>query len=521
MNPVATDISNIKGHRIRFVQTAPEKVHSNFLFIQNFLSQRNVNSFIPSLIRIFSLARKLGFKGMLVDQIPCDESVFLLEENQALAQKNTGYANSEVIKFSFFNEESEANINEDNFLGYAVLKIDRDSNGQPLRAHNGQPLLPHIFESVLPPPRLSKQNNFLHCRRKYRVSNTFGNNFVVDGALYAQQNVETFVCAHVALRTVLANILPEGDISYQKISQLTGKRGGLAPEDIDRVFTGLGLPAQKVTFDPCPHNTACQSKPSPEYMRELYGFTESGCPALLGFELADGRKHIVPVLGHTFNEDSWVPLSNRGYFKSKTFRFFSSEQWLSSHLMHDDNFGPYYCMPRQFLTNANFRLLYGVGIQKPALYSIDAEFMAIDFFHQSTRFLDNFLVDDRWWDLFRAFASERRLVLRSVYLSRKEYLEHIQKISASKDVENISTVLPDHFWMVEASMPELFSASREKFGEVILCPIGEDVSFDSCSFVCMRLPSCFIVRDTQKCDKWHFRQSAIHGHTPIHSSASC
>ncbi|MDR1924761.1 MAG: hypothetical protein LBQ66_10345 [Planctomycetaceae bacterium] len=520
MSTVATEISNIKGQRVRFVQTSPEKGHSNFLFLRNFLDQRRINQkYIPSLIRIFSLARKLHFKGMLVDQIPCEESEILEEENKVLTQKCIEYASSEVYKFSFFGKDSEDDINTDSFLGYAVLKIDRDSHGQPL--------CNHIFESVIAPPRLSEQNNFLHCRRKYRVSNTLGDGFVIEGSLYAQQNIKTFVCAHVALRAALACILPEGDISYQRLAQLAGKRDGLEPADIDRVFTGLGLHSRKIEFEPCPHNTKSQSIPCPEYMREMYGFIESGSPVLLGFELADGRRHIVPVLGHTFNEDSWVPPSNRGYFKSQNLRFFSSEQWLSSNLIHDDNFGPYYCMPRQFLTKANFRLLYGIGTQKAALHSINAELTAIDFFHQSVSLLAGFSIGDPWMDLFQVFADQKRLVLRAVYISKEEYLEHLQKISADDSIDGSSAVgaickvLPTHFWMVEASMQELFSASRKKFGEVIICPDGEDVTFNPCSFICMRLPSCVIIRDTYDCSKHHLQQCNIKGHTPIYSSTPC
>ncbi len=507
MTPVATEISGIKGDRICFVQTAREKEHSNFLFLKEFLAKKSIYPYIPSLIRILSLARKLGFQGMLIDRIPCEKSPLLTEENEVLAQRNIGYNNSDVYKFSFFSEEDESKIAKEHFLGYAVLKVDRDSQGAPLCAH--------VYEAVLPPPRLSEENNFLHCRRQYQVANTLGDGFEVEGALYAQQNSKTFVCAHVALRSALSCILPQGDISYSALFRLSGKREGLDPDDMDNVFNGLGLHYRKITYPP---------DPCPEYMRELYGFTESCCAALLGFELPNDRFHIVPIFGHTFNEDSWVPPSNWGYFKSQTFRFFSSEQWLSSHLMHDDNFGPYYCMPRQFLTKENFRLLYGISTRKPALYSINAELMAIDFFHQSVRLLQSIPATDPWSDLFAVFASQKRLVLRSIYLAKAKYLEHLQKIAIGGSADTVGTirdVLPDHFWMVEASMPELFSASREKFGEVIIFPTGDNLSFGPCSLVCMRLPSGVIIRDATDCGKWLFHQSSIQGHTAIYSSAPC
>jgi hypothetical protein len=448
----------------------------------------------------------------LIDRISCEESTFLTVENQELMARNIGYANSEVLKFSFFKEGSIDQINSESFLGYAVVKIDRDSQGQPLWHH--------VFEAILPPPRTSSQNNFLHCQRPYRVVNTLGNDFVVNGALYAQQNGKSFVCAHVALRTILACILPAGDITYQQISQITGKRSGLGSAEIERVFNALNLPFQKVTYGAHSQNKTVPSRQEPEYMRELYGFIESACPALLGFELTNGQRHIVPVLGHTFNEDSWVPPSNWGYFQLANFRFFSSEQWLSSHLIHDDNFGPYYCLPRQFLTGKNFRLLYGINLQKPPLFSIDAELSAIGFFHQAIQVLRQLPTKDPWLDLFLVFASETRLVLRAVYLTKEKYIEHLRNC-AHGEVEDtihvIEKVLPDSFWMVEASMPELFSVSRRKFGEVILFPYGDDVEFDPCSFICMRLPNYILLRDADDCLKWFFHTSPIMGHTPIYS----
>lgn len=516
MNTVATEVANITGTRERFVSTAFETEHSNFRFLDEFAREKQIGPHSPPLVRIFSLARKLGFRGLLVDRINCAESPFLTEENQILAKnKDIGYTNSEAYKFSFFSEE-EDRITPASCLGYAVLKIDRCSQEK-----NGRQ---YVFESVLTPPRNVNQNCFLHCQSHYRVANSLGCDFEVSGSLYAQQSQHGFVCAHVALRTVLSSVLPAGDITYGEIAKFAGKRGGLGPDEIEQVFKGLKIQCKKESFEPCPHNPTCKSKLHPKYLQELYGFTESGCPALLGFELANGGRHIVPVVGHTFNEDSWVPHSNQGYFELGKFRFFSSELWLGSHLMHDDNFGPYYCLPRQFLTADNFRLLYGISLRKPALFSRDAEVYAIDFFSQMVANWGASLPNDTWTNLFIAFASKKRLVLRAVYLSKDEYLNHIRQFDSSGDndtITEIAEVLPNHhFWMVEASMPELFSVSRKKFGEIILFPNGDDVSFDPGSFVCMRLPGCLFVQNKEDCSKWHFRNSSMIGHTSLFQRSS-
>jgi hypothetical protein len=89
----------------------------------------------------------------------------------------------------------------------------------------------------------------------------------------------------------------------------------------------------------------------------------------------------------------------------------------------------------------------------------------------------------------------------------------------TETIEMIHKGLPDQFWMVEASMPELFSASRKKFGEVIICPEGDNVTFGPCSLISMRLPSCVIVRSVNDCSKQQYHNSSIQGHTSVYSSA--
>jgi len=519
MSSVSTELSKIQGRQIEFIATAfdaklPNSGHSNFRYLADFSRRRRLPAYIPPLIRVFSLARKLGFQGLLVDSISSEVSPFLVEENQVLAQKESKYARSEIVKFSFFKKSSECQIVQNDFLGYAVFKIDYDTEGQPLCYH--------IFESVFPLQGRSLRNNFLQCKRCYSVSNTFGDNFEVSGALYAQQNKKTFFCAHVALRSVLSCILPKGDISYYEISQLAGTRDGLTEDNIDQVFTGLNVPFRKVIFQPCPHNSKCQFVPSPSYIRELYGFTESTCPVLLGFESTNGNGHIVPVFGHTFNEDSWVPPSNQVYFQKNTFRFFSSEQWLSSHIIHDDNFGPYYCLPRQFLSQENFRSLYGINFRKPALYSVEAEAAAIDLFKQIAAEIKERPHDDPWMDIFLVFTGANRLILRSIYLSKEKYRKHLQNSLQGHihaQWQKIAPILPDHFWMVEASMPELFSVSRKKFGEIILAVDvnnNDEASFNLCF---IRLPNCAIVRDKDNntlWSSWPSWQLPTRGHTPIY-----
>ena len=163
----------------------------------------------------------------------------------------------------------------------------------------------------------------------------------------------------MALRTALSSLLPDGDISYSEINRMAGvdHRGiqvgggtGLSPEQMEAVLNDLSIPYEKIVHEPA----ASLVLPT-DYQRNLYGFIESGAPALLGFELEDPNanageagRHIIPVVGHTFNEDAWMPEADRNYF-AKGLSYYPSESWLSTFVAHDDNFGPYYCLPRNFL----------------------------------------------------------------------------------------------------------------------------------------------------------------------------
>jgi hypothetical protein len=69
--------------------------------------------------------------------------------------------------------------------------------------------------------RDATQNNYIHCSRAYKLKTTLGE-LSVRGVLYTQQNDLTFVCAHVCLRTVVASVLPEADVSYSKINEIVG-----------------------------------------------------------------------------------------------------------------------------------------------------------------------------------------------------------------------------------------------------------------------------------------------------------
>lgn len=505
------------GRRLDWLDTRIQSGFSNFLFID-----RRYRSH-PVLRRIFSLARLLQYQSLLIEEIVESDSALMGEENVALRLRRPDYERSVVHRLSFWRCLPDQTPAPGDFIGYAIFKSDH------FTGHSAPE--DHIYESVMPPVRLDAQNNFIHCRRSYDVQTCAGIQSV-SGVLYAQQNDHTFVCAHVALRTALACLLPEGDISYARMNGLVGVdhqsrkvgqgAGGLSPDDLQKILSGLGVHHEKIVHEPS-HGLDLPT----EFQRDLYGYIESGCPALVGFELDDPNpgpngspRHIVPIIGHTFNEDAWVPDAQRAYFGNQL-RYFSSESWLSSYVLHDDNFGPYYCLPRHFLKKDNFRITLGM-LRQPAQFSAgDAEATAFAFLYALAR--QNPTVGQDWYDRFTVFARQGLLVLRTVLISRTGYLQHLRDMRSwegvpleAASITRLENLLPEHFWMIEASAQELFTASRRKFGELLLSctkPMPRPLSLDL--LLAARLPGMWLIPQPGGLTT---EITQLQGHTPIFTS---
>jgi len=455
------------GQRIDWHDTRIASRFSNFLFIDKYYRSH------PVLRRIFSQARQHKFQSLLIESLSAATCPLLAAEDAALRVRRPDFKGSSTHRLSFWicpPDQPSAG----SFLGYVIFKSDYFTSPKPQD---------HIYEAVLPPVRLPAHNNFIHCQRSYAVTTVAGIQSV-SGVLYAQQNGLTHVCAHVALRSALACLLPEADISYAEMNKLAdvdhkkrqvGGGKGLDPDQLVDILTGLGITHDKVVHEPSLGHIL-----QTEFQRDLYGAIESGCPALMGFELEDPNtgsqgpgRHLVPVIGHTFNDDAWVPEAQRYYF-GRNLGYFSSESWLSSYVLHDDNFGPYYCLPRHFLKKDNFRLVLGLQQHPTAFSASEAEAVGLDLLKALGTAKPPFAQGD-WYDRFAVFSKENLLVLRSQLMQKADYLQHLREMRCwdgasleGAEIDSLAQALPERFWMIEASAQELFAASRRKFGELLL-----------------------------------------------------
>jgi hypothetical protein len=128
----------------------------------------------------------------------------------------------------------------------------------------------------------------------------------------------------------------------------------------------------------------------------------------------------------------------------------------------------------------------------------------------------------------RAYVSDQKLILRTVPNTKADYLMHLKTMEdwqsrkeSPQTLADIGYMLPDRLWVVEVSIPEVFSTNKRKLGELLLDatrPYGgeDDYSF----FVLARLPGvyAFFERlDGHRHPRFIPVKSEIGSHTPVQS----
>ena len=82
-------------------------------------------------------------------------------------------------------------------------------------------------------------------------------------------------------------------------------------------------------------------------------------------------------------------------------------------------------------------------------------------------------------------------------------------------IQKFENYLPEFFWLVEASAPELFSSSRRKFGEVLISAQAQaPTPLDLSLMLAARLPGMAIIRQGNDVP---IDKTQLQGHTPLFS----
>jgi len=434
------------------------------------------------------------------------------------------WAKSLTHRLSFFTKAFSSigdldDITDNEFIGYAIVKNDTlPSGGGCLR----------VYESVV---RLSRHpNNIARGTQRWDCT-VAGHSFRVIGYLYAQQNNMTNVCAHVALRSAAARFHPSGDMSYGEMNSLVGidhikkKAGGkdgegLTPSEMVTILEKAGATCFVGDF-----TIPVSGSITLPFQKYVYGSVESGFPAIVMFGTTDTpvSYHVVPAFGHTFNEDTWVHKADSSYFGiGSDMVYIPSESWVSMYLAHDDNWGSNFCIPRRYLhvrpycNKASSEtkvcqmesecVVYVIGTapKEVKLSPIRAEVIGFDYL---LAILPNVPDDNTnlWCRRLYKYVLDQQVVIRPILIESSEYPAHLRKLhdwdgnpvsgDLVLELENLigRGKFEEKLWMIEFSIPELFSANRRKVAELLLrAEVTPGAKRDFRNFVIARFPGYFV-----------------------------
>ena len=451
-----------------------------------------------TLHRICTLCRKQGSTFVVIESALSREDV--QEEIDLLDQSLGGGGAAEAVTMSFFASATDpaadiSQLDQQALLGTLVL-INYRRPGSAEFTHS------YIYEALLTPPskrngdghQVPLLNNFLCADGEFKRV-ICSREFPVRGIYYCQQNGQTHVCAHACLRMALNSIgVCNPPISSAAINTKLGIAppfAGLSLGQIATVINGLdGVKASIVD---------CTGLEHAKFLTILAAIVKSGHVALLVFTTGEENvEHVVTVFGHTRNSDEWHPEAIPAYSGPQSTPYYPSSFWIDHFLIHDDNFGPYFAFSSRALEvdqKVHGRWIIALHPIWPVVRPDYAEGAAATLLANLLPSLAP-LGSGRWFEMMT--RNQLRYVLRAILIRRDEYLDHLRAGRAhdgtSLTAEQIALLenLPDWFWMVEVSLPQLYTGNRSKLGEVLISALEEPNPQDlRTSLLAMRTPKHF------------------------------
>lgn len=109
---------------------------------------------------------------------------------------------------------------------------------------------------------------------------------------------------------------------------------------------------------------------------------------------------------------------------------------------------------------------------------------------------------------------------KSSYIKQLSQMESWEGEKIDKKMINMyNKFLPNSFWMVEVSIPELFSANRRKLGEILIrsdVVIKPEIQPDWSLFLFAHLPACLAAVNSNQ-NKFEFFPHSIKSHSALYS----
>jgi len=400
----------------------------------------------------------------------------------------------------------------------------------------------YVYEALFRTPRYGPAenrllNNFVYCEAEFAV-NVLDDLRHVRGIYYCQQNGLTSVCAHASIRMAVNTLRPEQRfIDNASVSAVVGQVNpdGLTPDEVKQVIEACSdLDVQVV---------GCDQLSSSNYLSILASTAESGGVALLVFsvELRRGEEpvisssetgidarslHTVVSFGTTVNSDEWHPHAIRHYAGAESAKYAPSSSWVDHLVIHDDNFGPYFTLSSRALeVDPNVRATHIIIIRNEP-----CKILA----HAVEAFASKVLVyllptisdqsDGIWFS--KVVHNEAEFVMRPVLVSYDDYLEHLASAvghnGARMNSENLSCLngLPPLFWMVEFSVPDLFTGNKSKLGEILVGVevVPQEGNPPAPPFLAARLPGliCIALSAEERPGALAVSKCDLDSHSPIY-----
>lgn len=441
-----------------------------------------------SVRRCFSLARSFGSRTFVLEEIaPIGMAA---EENDLLSA--LGGKSGECLyrlsfwKSEFFVPDDIAEQESSSLVGYVLVKHDSGFVDGSFKD------VWYVFESVF--VKYEHRHNCIARPCTYSVM-VGCKGFTIDGVLYCQQNGLTKKCAHVALRSLLSRFAADGDANYALIHKYARKSKedgggvyrpweGLSSRTIQDVLDSFGVTYNAFDYDAVEKKdpTRCLDRYRHPYQSYVYSGVEAGMGALMGFKVLDAMgkvrgKHIIPFYGHTFNKDTWVSDADTSYFKlTQKIGYMRSENWTSSFIGHDDNFGQNFCVPRLYMRPEHVDYVVALHAPGVKMHSKDAEVAALSILQACLKSVGT---SGNSWSvrLRNALAPSERpsAVIRTVQMDSKKYIEHLKKEVPQESLAEESRLLdrlcdcalPKRLVVAEVSVAQLFPANEHKVAEVV------------------------------------------------------
>lgn len=516
-----------------------ERSFSSFDFIEAELSPE-----VP-IQRLFSIARILEANLVVLEDVPAEGAV--ADENDELLRLYPDYECRAVKRLTFWKTGKVAFdatawlpglLREEDCLGCAILKLDAVASRGVTKWH--------VFEAVM----TCVQSRY-HCHpaaHEYDFA-IRGRVMKIRGFLYCQQNGLNKVCAQVALRSLCAPYLGNLDLPFSTINQAARESvPGFRPDQpwqtawIKAVLDKLGIDYLPLDYE----SNAETFRDFHPYQFSVYAGVECGAGALLAFNYQGRRKrdgdpgeedsscgdeskgHVIPCYGHTFNQDAWAPNADAAYFKvGSGLSYIPSSSLMSSIIVHDDNFGPNLATPQHFIPPAQVGLVIALNPPGYRMFGKHAEVLGALYLEKlvELKLLDASVPWIR--RLLEHRLHRRRMVFRAVPISWTGYLLHLATVSDwdyGKEAPAVLEMLRavdkgPRLWLVEFSIPDLFSANRRRIGEFVI-EGGRDWSHDKsfAPFILARFPGSYVFLDTTDSDEklpFYSTPSSLRSHVEL------